>query len=194
MATSLRWSIHDLDAMPEDGNLYEIIDGELYVSTQPHWGHQAAASAIFLKLGIWNGQTGRGSLVMSPGVIFADDEAVAPDIVWVSADRLPTILRADGKLHAAPDLAVELLSPGAKNEQRDRVAKLKLYSRRGVREYWIVDWQARYIDVYRRVRAQLHHVGTYADGDTMESPLLTGFREDVTNLLGERLPTPTVDA
>ena len=66
----------------------------------------------------------------------------APDVVWVSKERLAAVLRRDGKLHGAPDLVIEVLSPGAKNERRDREAKLKLYARRGVREYWIINWHA----------------------------------------------------
>ncbi|MBI2218960.1 MAG: Uma2 family endonuclease, partial [Candidatus Rokubacteria bacterium] len=54
------------------------------------------------------------------------------DVVWVSTQRLATVLWPDGKLHAAPDLIVEVLSPGAANERRDREVKLTLYSRRGV--------------------------------------------------------------
>ena len=60
----------------------------------------------------------------------------------------------------APELIVEVLSPGDQNEQRDREVKLKLYSRYGVQEYWIVNWQLRSIDVYRRDEAQLQRVST----------------------------------
>src|SRR5205085_6693914 len=84
------------------------------------------------------------------GVIFARDEAVAPDVVWVGADRLHSVLWDDGKLHAAPDLMVEVLSPGQANEERDRELKLDVYSRRGVREYWIASWQAHTVELYRR--------------------------------------------
>ena len=55
-------------------------------------------------------------------------------MVWISRERFAAALEPDGKLHAAPDLVVEVLSPGSTNERRDRQAKLKLYSRRGVRE------------------------------------------------------------
>ncbi len=70
---------------------------------------------------------------------------------------------------------IEVLSLGSVNERRDREAKLQLYSRRGVSEYWIVDWRLRSIDLYRRDQAQLHYVVSLFETDTLESPLLPGF-------------------
>ena len=84
-----------------------------------------------------------------------EDTIGAPDVVWVSRERLSSVLAEDGKLHGAPDLVVEVLSPGPVNERRDREAKLKLYSQRGVREYWIVDWRQRKLEAYRRQEAAL---------------------------------------
>ncbi len=62
-----------------------------------------------------------------------------PDVVWASNDCLERLLDEAGHLTAAPELVVEVLSPGKKNEKRERVAKLKLYSVQGVHEYWIVN-------------------------------------------------------
>jgi Uma2 family endonuclease len=108
-------------------------------------------------------------------MIFAEDNDVAPDVVWISHGRLATALGEDGKLHSAPELVVEVLSPGLVNQQRDGQAKLKLYSRRGVQEYWIVDWQQQQVEVYRRVQAELMLATTLYRADTLQSPLLPGF-------------------
>ena len=123
----------------------------------------------------WSRETGLGEGNYAPGLIFAEDDDVAPDVVWTSFSRLKTVLEADGRLHAAPELVIEVLSPGPRNERRDREAKLKLYSRRGVSEYWIVDWIARRIEVYRREQAQLNLAVTLFEPDTLTSPLLPGF-------------------
>lgn len=175
MSASLRWTSRDLELMPEDGKRREIIDGKLYVSTQPSWEHQLICVSIAAVLSEWGVRTGAGTANAAPGVIFADDDDVAPDVVWVSRERLPALLAADRHLHGAPDLIVEVLSPGKRNSERDREAKQKLYSRRGVREYWIVDWQRRQIEVYRRREAALHLIATLHAEDVMESPLLPGF-------------------
>jgi Uma2 family endonuclease len=182
VSTELRFTIHDLELLPENGNRYEIIDGELYGSTQPHWRHQLAAGRLFYALVSWDEREEAGLAIEAPGVIFAQDEAVAPDLVWVSHERLARVLGDDGKLHAAPDLVVEVLSPGAENEERDREIKLKLYSRRGVREYWIVDWRDVTMQVYRRERSVLHHIATLTAEDTLTSPLLPGFAWPVAGL------------
>ena len=184
MSTDLRFTIRDLELLsnPNDDRRYEIIDGELYVSTQPHWCHQLTATEISHALRVWNGETGLGVVNVAPGVIFAADEAVAPDLVWISREHFARVVGDDGKLHAAPDLVVEILSPGSDNEERDRDAKLKLYSRRGVREYWIVDWRAPSVQVYRRENAALHLAVTLASEDVLTSPLLPGFARRVGEL------------
>jgi len=139
MRATHRFTSSDLEAFPDnDGKRYEIIDGELYVSRQPHFYHQRVCGRIFSMLEQAS-QHGEGEPVIAPGLIFADDDDVAPDVIWLSSARKATTLGPDGKLHAAPELIVEVLSPGVANEKRDREAKLKLYSRRGVGEYWIVD-------------------------------------------------------
>jgi len=161
--------------LPEEGKRYEIIDGELYVSTQPHYYHQLVCSRLITLLNVWSSQTEAGEATNAPGLIFAEDDDVAPDVIWTSQERLITSLRSDGKLHIAPELVVEVLSPGVTNERRDREFKLKLYSRRGVLEYWIVNWQERYLEVYRREEAALKLVATLYEDDTLQSPHLPGF-------------------
>jgi Uma2 family endonuclease len=175
MPPALRWTSADLAVLPDNDKRYEIIDGELYMSRQPHWHHQRTCVKICAALEAWSMQTGAGEVNLAPGVIFAEDDDVAPDVVWISRARQATALGPDGHLHAAPELVVEVLSPGSNNERRDREVKLKLYSRRGVLEYWIVNWQTQQIEVYRREELILRLVATLYATDTLASPLLPGF-------------------
>lgn len=175
MDSTTRWTSTDLLTMPDDGKRYEIIDGELFVSTQPSWHHQYTCVCLTTELEIWNRQTGIGQVNQAPGLIFAEDDDVAPDLVWISNARRDVALAEDGKLHSAPELVVEVLSPGRANERRDREVKLGLYSRRGVEEYWIVDWRQRQIDVYRRSGLALHLISTLQEENKLETPLLPGF-------------------
>jgi len=96
-------------------------------------------------------------------------------MIWISQKRLKTALHKDGKLHNAPELVVEVLSPGPENERRDREVKVKLYSRRNVKEYWVVNWQERILEVYRREDAVLTLEKTLEETDVLQSPLLPGF-------------------
>lgn len=169
------WTTADLDLFPDNGNRYEIIDGELFVTRAPHWKHQNACARIIIALGLWSQTTGLGEVVPAPGVIFSDTDAVIPDVVWASNERLSVLLDEAGHLTAAPELVVEVLSSGSENEKRDKELKLKLYSARGVREYWIVDWRKQQVEVYRRDRAVLNLVATLMSGDELNSPMLPGF-------------------
>jgi len=173
--------------LPDDGNRYEIIDGELYMSKQPHFYHQDVCGELQGALWNWNRTANLGRVVAWPGLIFAEDDDVAPDLVWISNDRLIVSLGADGKFHNAAELVIEVLSPRSVNERRDREAKLKLYSRRGVTEYWIASWQTRTVDIYRRDEAELTLVGTLAETETLQSPVLPGFSCPVSALF-ERIP------
>lgn len=170
-----RFTSADLESLPDDGNRYEIIEGELYVSRQPGYEHQYTCGRVFRFLDEWNDRTGRGVALTAPGVIFAEDEDVAPDIVWITRRRLEETVDRAGHLHGAPELIVEVVSPGRANEHRDREAKLKLYSRRGVEEYWILDWNKKRIEVHRRKQGRLRLVATLSAQDSLESPLLPGF-------------------
>jgi Uma2 family endonuclease len=172
---TLHWTSQDLELLPDDGKRYEIVDGELYVSKQPHWEHQFVSGQIFALLQAWSAQTQMGMANLAPGLIFGDDEDVVPDVVWISARRLMTALQADGKLHSMPELVVEILSPGSANERRDREVKRKLYSRRGAEEYWIADWQERHLEIYRREEEVLILKSTLNENDVLQSPLLPGF-------------------
>jgi Uma2 family endonuclease len=179
MSTSLRWTSADLQSFPEDGKRREIIDGNLYVSTQPTLAHQSVCSNVWFVLQRWSDDTGAGTAFEAPGLIFAEDDDVAPDVVWMSNGRLAEAVDDAGHLRLPPELVVEVLSPGPKNEQRDLEAKLKLYSRRGVDEYWIPDWRTQTVRVYRRAGAALELVATLGATDTLSSPLLPGFSTPV---------------
>ncbi|HEY5864475.1 MAG TPA: Uma2 family endonuclease, partial [Candidatus Tectomicrobia bacterium] len=136
---------------------------------------QSVCGVLFSVLYTWSQHTRLGRPFPAPGVIFAEDEDVAPDVVWMSHDRLAGAWDQAGHLTRTPELVIEVLSPGRANERRDREAKLGLYSRQGVDEYWIVDWRAQTVDVYRQQAGALVPVAQLTRQDTLTSPLLPGF-------------------
>jgi Uma2 family endonuclease len=180
---ALRWTVADLEGFPDDDwHRYEIIDGELFVSRAPGNDHQLTSAIAVAALVTWNSETELGWVLVAPGLVFGEHDAAIPDAVWVSRERFAAIEGADNHLHGAPELIVEVLSPGAANERRDRQVKLKLYSNQGVQEYWLVDLRARTVAVYRRQRAQLRLVATLGPEDTLRSPVLPGFALPVVRL------------
>lgn len=178
----VRWTTADLELLPDNGNRYEIINGDLFVTRAPHWGHQKSSGNAYAELRAWSIATDLGEAVQAPGVIFSEADNVIPDVVWISKTRLATGLDESGHLTVAPELVVEVLSAGTENERRDREAKLKLYSVRGVQEYWILDWRSQQVEVYRRQQAILQLVATLFTADELTSPLLPGFHCSVSQL------------
>ncbi len=175
-ATGVRWTTRDLEVMPQNEWVtYEIIDGELFVTRSPHRKHQQIAGKIHRALDAWSDRSGLGEPILSPGVILSDADNVIPDVVWVSKERLAVIEDEAGHLTSLPELLIEVLSSGSQNINRDREAKLKLYSIRGAQEYWIADRFAKQLEVYRRENAQLVLVSTLTTEDTLTSPLLPDF-------------------
>jgi len=182
----VRWTSADLEYLPDkEGVRYEIIGGELLMTNQPHWRHQNTCGEIYALLQQWSRATDLGRATLAPGVIFDEENDVAPDVAWISTKRLESLSDEAGHLHGSPELAVEVLSPGSKNERRDRKFKLQLYSVRGVQEYWIADWRMKTLEVYRRDKGQLHLLVTLQKDDALTSPLLPGFETLVENFFRE---------
>jgi Uma2 family endonuclease len=179
ISEQVRWTITDLEGFPDNGNRYEIIDGELFVTRAPHLDHQDVAGGIYAELRAWSLQSGLGKPFMTPGVIFSESDAVIPDVIWISHERRARLIDSSGHLTGAPELVVEVLSNTEKDKKRDRETKLKLYSVQGVFEYWIVDREQQSIEVYRRENGVLKKAMTLFQADQLTSPLLPGFSCEV---------------
>lgn len=173
MVTALKLTIDQLEALPDDNNRYELIDGELLVSEAPGIPHQRPLGRLFNRLTNYLVENPIGELIFGPGIVFDDYNGVIPDMVFVNAGREHII--TDRGLIDAPDLVVDVVSPGERNSERDRHLKRQLYSSRGVREYWVVDPQLKTIEVYRLRENVLVLEATLRGTDTLVSALFPGF-------------------
>ena len=144
-ATRITW--RDAQSMPDDGKRYEAIGGELHVSPPLTLTHQAVSGRLFRALWDLLVEPGLGELFAAPvGVEFIrTEEGVQPDLAFVATERL--VILTEDAIQGAPDLVIEILSPST--ARRDRTVKLDLYRRQGVPEYWIVDSDAKQIEVWR---------------------------------------------
>ena len=139
------WTVDDLATLPDDGNRYEIIDGELLVTPAPSWRHQRIVRALFKRLLAYLEQHPIGEVLTSPAdVAFARDFSVQPDLFVVPLDRErhrpPETFAEAGRLL----LAVEVMSPGSM--RTDRYRKRPRYQKERVEEIWIVDGEARLVE------------------------------------------------
>ena len=180
----VRWTVDDLESLPETSDRFEIIDGDLNVTRAPHWKHQSVAGRVHAQLLNWSMSSGLGEPVMTPGIIFSPSDAVIPDVVWASNERIETFLDDAGHLTGAPELMIEVLSKTQKDKDRDRKYKLKLYSIEGVQEYWILDREQALVEIFRREDGVLTKVLTLYAQDALTSPLLPGFSCGVGSLFG----------
>src|SRR5262249_23311941 len=97
-----RWTIADPEALPhEEGTRYELVDGELVVLTQPDLEHRATCVQCGYALETWTRANRRGRVLVAPGLIFSDIDAAAPDLVWVSHERVARLRDAAGHLRGA---------------------------------------------------------------------------------------------
>jgi Uma2 family endonuclease len=175
-------TVSDLGALPEDGQKYELISGGLYVSRAPHIHHQLAISNITIAFGAYFSKNPIGKIAPGPGVIFTEYDAVIPDLVFLTNASYERVISPEGKLTAAPELAIEILSAGTDNVRRDRVVKRRLYGEHGVQEYWIVDMLTLSVEVYRLQGSNLELIETRKVGDAVTSPLLPDFKLQVADI------------
>lgn len=167
-------TVEDLDAMPEDGNRYEVIEGELFVSRAPGLPHQLVTANIVHQVMVFLDNNPIGRVLPTPGLILSQFSGVIPDLVFYSHARGKEII-ANDRLNAAPEIVIEILSPGRENMARDRIAKRQLYAKHGVGEYWIVDSENRAVEVYRLTNQSLELAVVLSNNDEITSPSLPGF-------------------
>lgn len=167
-----RWTYDDYARLPDDGFRYEVIEGELYMSPAPRTVHQRVSRRLLVQLDAYATDTGTGEAFAAPcDVRLGRGTVVQPDLFFVTTERRGIVgeLCVDG----APDLVVEILSPG--DTDHDRVRKHALYAQHGVREYWIVDPPARTIDVFVLEGMVFAEALRARPGATVRSAVLTGF-------------------
>ena len=122
-----------------------------------------------------------GEWRVAPCDVYLDDlNVVQPDLFWVSPENQNCHL-IDNYWHGAPDLVIEILSPGT--TRRDRDTKYSLYEKAGVREYWIVEAEELYIEVYIWRDGSFVRQGIYGLGESFASPVLNGVTLSVDTLL-----------
>lgn len=167
-------TVDELDCMPEDGNRYEVMEGELFVSGAPGLPHQIVSGNIFYEFKKYLDADPIGQVIATPGLVFGEYSGVIPDIVFFTHRRGAEIISGI-RLVAAPDIVIEILSPGQENVARDRIAKRQLYAKHGVNECWILDSENRAVDIYRLYAGRLELTATLKDEDRITSPLLPDF-------------------
>lgn len=172
-----RITVADFRAMEFDDNdtfFYELVNGELVQKSSPNPYHQIVSGNIYFAFRQFVSQNNLGKIISAPIDVFLDEHnLLQPDVLFISTEK-SNLVTIDG-IMGAPNLVVEIISPSTM--KRDRGAKMRIYERYGVDEYWIVDIRTRSVEVYAnreeqgQFRYDLHEVYV-ADERKPETPIL----------------------
>lgn len=149
MAATKVWTLEELHSLPDDGNKYELVHGELFVTPAPTQDHETIASRLTEILTPYVKVNGLGLIYRPRAIIRYRGSEVEPDLMV----RQPAPAGTSWDTAPIPILVVEILSPSTR--RRDREHKRELYAEIGIRDYWIVDPESGTVTHVRSGRADV---------------------------------------
>ncbi len=160
-AVDHRYVYEDLLTMPDDGNRYELLEGELVVSPSAKPRHQQVVKNLIVSLARWEAAK-LGRVYSAPlDVVFGPHTVFEPDVLFIRAEHLSIV--KESNVSGPPDLVVEVLSESTRRIDLGR--KLRAYGRHGVDEYWVVDPTEHTVHVFRREGPAFVATGVFGAGD-----------------------------
>jgi len=173
----LKLTYEDYLNLPDDGKRHEIIDGEHYMTPAPQTRHQIVLVNLTRILSDYTVDNDSGYVMVAPtDVLLSETTIVQPDLLFIPKEREDIIKK--NFIEGAPDLIVEILSPG--REKLDRVTKMKHYAAFGVREYWLIDHEARILEQYVLKGQLFQRAGVFTDD--FSSLLFPGLTISLSNI------------
>jgi Uma2 family endonuclease len=171
-----KYTYEDYLKIPDDVR-YELIEGDLIMTPSPVTMHQRISGRLFASIFTFVKDNNLGEVFTAPyDVVFDNENVFQPDILFISKERLNII--TEKNVQGAPDFVIEILSETT--AYKDAIQKKKLYARFGVREYWIVSYGDKMVEVYNlRDKGEYQLIKTYFENDTIESSVITGLMMDL---------------
>lgn len=174
----VKFNYHDYLHLPEEKR-YELIEGDLYMVPSPSVNHQRVSRNIFELLLDHIRKNMLGEVLYAPcDVVLSDEDVFQPDILFVSKERSPIIKELCIK--GPPDLVIEILSPST--AERDLSIKKKLYFKFGIKEYWVVDIEARKVEVMIMGEEGFETLRIFSEGSHLRSHIIKDLNIDVRNI------------
>ncbi len=144
LASDDLWTVERVQALPADGNKYELVWGELLVSPSPRLLHQRVVDRLDHLLDTYCRAHQLGEVFdVAADISWSADTLVQPDVFVISKRDAGAREWSDVK-HL--DLVAEVLSP--RTAKHDRFQKRKLYQSQGVGTIWLVDAERRFVEVW----------------------------------------------
>lgn len=162
----IRMSAAEFEALPEQSQPTELIEGELVVRGTPTLNHQRVAGNIYDRL---RDIVPNGEVFYAPVSVKLDDgNYYQPDVLWVAANGACKM--NDDGLNGPPDLVVEVISPDT--AKVDRGVKFQVYQSSGVLEYWIIEPELAFVEVWSLRDGSFMQMGVFSADETVASPAL----------------------
>jgi len=163
-------------ALPETNQPTELLDGVFIVSPAPVPNHQLTSNRLERLV---TSLMPNGVMFHAPLDLYFDDgNVVQPDILWIAENSRCIV--GEKYLHGSPELIIEIFSPCT--ERKDRKQKFNLYQRHEVAEYWMVDPELEFIEVYVLENGLDKRLGLFEPGETFVSPILGGKTVEVSRI------------
>jgi Uma2 family endonuclease len=181
IAQKMTWKeFREMEVDDDDHFIYELIDGILMKRTSPSLQHQRVSRRLSEMLGAFLKANPIGEYFPAPTDVSLDAHTgIVPDISFVSNERA-FIIDNDDYIAGAPDLIIEIISPG--NIKRDRVDKKNLYERFAVKEFWLIDPANRSVEVYL-MEGDAYQLHALEEGEgKVVSTVINGFVLEVKEL------------
>jgi Uma2 family endonuclease len=179
------WTEAELQALPEDGFIHEVVNGELVMSAKNTWFHGRICSRLLIALGAFVSAHRLGAVLdSSTGFWMKNRNCRAPDISFVSKARLAALHfqpNSQEFFPGAPDLAVEILSPNNTRAEIDE--RLRDFFSSGTKLTWVIDPRTESVEVCRSLtERKLLGSGAFLDGEDV----VPGFRYPIADLFQEK--------
>ncbi|HEV7923619.1 MAG TPA: Uma2 family endonuclease [Thermoanaerobaculia bacterium] len=180
---SKKWTYQDYLLLPDDeGQRYEIVEGELFLNAAPLLRHQRISGNLFLIIAPYVRARRCGELFYAPvDVVLSNIDVVQPDLLYITEEHAAVMTNKN--VQGTPDFVIEVLSQ--ETGRRDEVLKLRRYQEFGVAEYWIVDPPRNRVRVYLRKNDRLELVNDAGLGDTLTSAFFPNLPIPVNDVFAE---------
>ena len=166
-----RVTYNDYLTLPEEKR-YETLEGELFMVPAPDFYHQIVSGNVEFPLREFVKKNNLGIVVAAPvDVVLSPEDVLQPDVLFISREKRYII--TEKNVSGAPDLVIEILSPST--QERDKLVKRDLYSKYGVKEYWIVDPVGKNIEVMTHGSEGYQLYAIFLNDEFLISPLIEGF-------------------
>lgn len=176
-------TVQEFQAMefPEnDFFIYELINGIIMKKAAPKPRHQLVSRRLTKAFENYLDKNAIGHIFYAPVDVFFDKYSQAqPDILFIQNDR-DFIIDLDDGIMGAPDLVVEIISPGS--YRLDRVDKKLLYEKFAVKEYWIIDPNNHVVEIYVMDNNIYALNQIFEGGGMVTSTVLEGFELQIQKL------------